>query len=266
MFLIALLFVNNKSVLAIANFDVNFYGNKYVFESDLKLNLRESYFSNLISIGGYVKQSTINNDAFNDYIINHNYPFNLNRKIEVNREKENYFYKIYASLRLLNFDNSYTNNSIFFNISYYNSIKYFEYLKLTFINDIYERYGFGLNYYFNNNNSTTNIFTEYIITADKIKNTLSAGFNTKYNLNSALALVVGYEYSKDFIKNENQQTLVYDLIAINYMYEDIKNESHTFSLNTVLRLDDYLNINLGLSYLVNKDCDNSLGFNVSLGF
>lgn len=264
-----LLLINPTKALAEVNFNMNYYSDKYIYKNEYKLNLSQKFFNNGLEIGGYIKQNTINIDKLEEYIEKNNYSFNLKRKFVIEDDK-NYFYKLYTSLRIFHFKYpsfNQINNSIFLNISYYDNIKYFELLKLTFVNEIYKRYGIGLNYLVNNNDFKSNLYFNYIITKEKIKDTLNMGFNVQRNLNESFYLKFNYDYLKDLNKKDNKQhTLRYENRIITYYYDILMNESHDFSLNSILRLDKYFYVNLGLFYRINKNFDNNLGFNFSIGF
>ncbi len=263
-----LILINQNKTMAKIKFNAYYYSSKSIYKSEYKIDFYQR-FNDKITIGGYIKQNTINKNRFEKYLNNNNYNYNLNRKFSI-VDKENYFYNIYLKLKITdfkyqNFDN--LNNSVFFNILYFNNIKYFIPLKLTFISDVYERYGIGVNYLFNDDNFINNFYINYIKNRNNLKNTLNLGFNSKNILSDSFILIFNYDYYKDFNKKDNNQHILnYKKIYITYYYSNIMNESHNFNLGNTIIFDDYLDFTFGFSYIINKNYNNSFGINFNIRF
>ncbi len=267
-FFVLFLIIQSKAVANI-NFNAKYYSNKSIYKNEYEINFYEKFFNNNIDVGGYIKQGIINKNRFEQYLDKNNDIFNLSRKFNINDDK-NYFYKIYLKLKIADFEYqnfSDINNFIFFNISYYNSIKYYKLLELTFINDIYEKYGIGINYLLNNYNFLSNFYIDYMISKKNIKDILNIGFDIQQILSSSFILNLNYKYSKDFDKKNNKQYILdCNNIAITYYYDIIMNDSHSLDLNSIFILDEYLNFTVGFSYTINKNYDNNFGINFNIGF
>ena len=111
----------------------------------------------------------------------------------------------------------------------------------------------------------------YDKTKEKIKDVLSAGFESSYNASENLSFTFGYSYSKDYnrVKDKDNFSLTFfdsQIIVYGNFTDILMNTSHNVKLNSSIKFDEYITFNVGVNYTVNENYDNILGIGFNLEF
>ena len=230
------------------------FHNDYIFSTEIYLDLLYNIKDDMI-ISGYIKKSNVDGDILFK-ITDGKLPF---RPRSIQTDNDNYFYNIAFTNRLYERDNY----KILYTLSWYDSIQYNDALQYTYA-DIYNHLQLKLNYLTNFNNLPIDIFLAFSKSFEDVKNNITLGFNTRYNLFDNNTLLFQYSYSKD-IKTSDEIVVgkyINYIVSVDYLLY----EAHTFSLVDSLSLNNLVNIDIILQYSFANDFDNNYYFGLAYRF
>lgn len=230
------------------------FHNDYIFSTEIYLDMLYNIKDNM-TISGYVKKSNIDGDILFK-ITDNKLPV---RPRSIQTDNDNYFYNIAFTNKLYEKNNY----KILYTLSWYDSIQYNEALQYTYA-DIYNHLQLKLNYLTTFNDLPVDIFLAFSKSFEDVKDNLTLGFNTTYNLSDNNILLFQYNYSKD-IKIDDEIIVgkyINYIVPVDYLLY----EAHTFSITDSISLNDLVNVDIILQYSFVNDFDNHYYFGLAYRF